>query len=218
MKKLIFVSLILFVGIPQSFTFAQYNNSIQFNSGIIFPRNSSNGFSTFVQYNYSLNSKINLYFSAGYSKWDRNNITYREELTGVQRQEYFRTYNEDNHSLIPLNFGAKINFHSNKFFTSFVNFEIGYAHLSFDIYDNIRVVSPITGEVTSYIIDGSTKKEINENLFNVGVGTGLSHPLTQSLDLILAFKINSNFNGEEFGFLRANRTYSTWYVGVNVKI
>ena len=218
MKKLIFVSFVLFISLSSSLIFAQDNNSIQFNSGIIYPRRSSYGLSASVQYNYSLNSKINLYFSAGYSTWDRFNVMFHEELNGVQREEYFKTYNADNHSLIPLSLGAKINFHSNKLFTSFINFEIGYAHLSFDSYDNIRVINPMTGEVTSYTVDGSTKKEINENLFNVGIGTGISHPLNQSLDLILSFKINTNFNGEEFGFLSTKGTYSVWSVGVNVKI
>jgi len=218
MKKIIFFSFVLFVSFSQITIFAQDNNSIQFNSGIIYPRRSSSGFSTSVQYNYSLNSKINLYISAGYSSWDRFNVMFRENLTGFQRQEYFKTYNSDNHSLIPINIGAKVNFHSNKFFTSFINFEIGYAHLSFDSYNNIRIKNPTTGEVTSYIVDGSTKKEITENLFNAGIGTGISHSLNQNLDLILAFKLNTNFNNGEFGFLSTKGTYTVWQIGLNVKI
>ncbi len=218
MRKSVLVFFVLFISLSSGLIFAQDNNSLQFNGGVIYPRRSSNGLSTSVQYNYSLNSKINLYFSAGYSSWDRFYVMFHEELNGVQRQEYFKTYNADNHSLIPLNVGAKINFHTNKFFTSFVNFEIGYVHLSYDSYSNIRVFNHITGEVTSYTIDGSTKKEISKNLFNVGIGTGISHPLNRSLDLILSFKISTNFNGRGFGFLSTKGTYSVWSVGVNVKI
>ncbi len=218
MKKIILVSLVLIFGLLSDINFAQGNNSIQFNGGIMFARRSSDGASFSMQYNYMLSSKINLYFSAGYSFWDKFYVTYREELNPPQRQEYFRTYNEDNHSLAHSNIGAKYNFHSNKFFTSFLIFEVGYSHLSFDSYGNVRVVNPITGEVTSYDVDLNSRKEISYNLFNIGIGTGLSHSLTQSLDVILSFKINSNFNGDEIGFLSTKGTYSAWQIGLNVKI
>ncbi len=218
MRKSVFVFLVLFISLSSGIIFAQDNSSVQFNGGIIYPRRSSNGLSASVRYNYSLNSKINLYFSAGYSSWDRFYVTFNEKLSGVQRHEYFKTYNSDNHSLIPLYVGAKINYHTNKLFTSFVNFEIGYSRLSYNSYDNFKVINPVTGEVVAYNVDGSTKKEISKNLFGIGVGTGISHPLNQALDLILSFKINTNFNGGEFGFLSAKGTYSYWSVGVNVKI
>ncbi len=90
--------------------------------------------------------------------------------------------------------------------------------MSYNSYDNFKVINPVTGEVVAYNVDGSTKKEISKNLFGIGVGTGISHPLNQALDLILSFKINTNFNGGEFGFLSTKGTYSYWSVGVNIKI
>lgn len=218
MKKIILVSLVLIGGLLSDMNFAQENNSIQFNGGIMFARRSSDGASFSMQYNYLLSSKINLYFSAGYSFWDKFNVTYREELNPPQRQEYFKTYNEDNHSLIPLIIGAKYNFHSNKFFTSFIIFEAGYSHLSYNSYNNIQIKNLTTGEVIAYDVDLNSKKENSYNLFNIGIGSGLSHSLSQSLDVILSFKINSNFNGNEIGFLSTKGTYSAWQLGLNVKI
>ncbi|GBD90035.1 hypothetical protein BMS3Abin04_00751 [bacterium BMS3Abin04] len=217
MYKSILVS-IVFSLFLSSISFAQNVHSIQFNGGIVFPRSSSKGLSAIIQYNYSLNQKVSFYIYTGYSSWDKFNVVYIEELSIVQKQQYFHSYSSDSHILIPLYFGTKINFHTNKVFTSFLDFEIGYSHFSFNSYDNIREVNPTTGEVLSYYVDGSSKKEVNKNLFGLGVGIGFSHPLTKSLNITLSYKINSNFNAGEYGLFSAEGTYSTLFLGFNFSI
>jgi len=213
MYKSFFLSLISILIFLFTNISAQDNNSVQINGGIIYPMSSSNGLTGIIQYNYSINKQIYLYIYSGYSSWDRFNITFLEDHSEVQKQTKFISYSADQHKLIPVYIGSRINFHTNKLFTSFVNLEIGYSYLSYNSYTNRKSVDPETGEVLSYYVDGSTKEEITENLIGVGIGAGISHPVTENLNLILTFKLNSYLNSEYYGFFRAKGTYTMFLAG-----
>jgi hypothetical protein len=161
MKKCFFVSLIFVSIILSKAIFAQDSYSIQLNGGIVIPMSSSNGLISSVQVNYSLNPNIQFYIYSGYSAWDRYNVVYHEEYSAVQKKQLFNSYSADNHILIPVYIGSRINFHTNKIFTSYLNIEMGYSHLSYNNYKNLREVDSGTGEILSYYVDQSSKKEIS---------------------------------------------------------
>jgi hypothetical protein len=214
-----FFSLLIFVSVLFSIPiFAQGDNSFQINGGIIMPMSSSKGLTTSIQFNYKFNPIIELYGYVGYSSWDKYNITYHEDYSPIQKQQYFKTYSADNHILVPIYLGGKVNFNTNKLFTSFINFELGYSHLSYNSFNNFKSVDPETGEVLGYRSDFSTKKEVSENLFGIGIGAGLSHPMTESLDLVLSFKLNSYINSNYYGLFSTRGTYSMFLAGFNFKI
>ena len=198
--------------------FPQNKISLQFSGGIISPVNAYNGLTGSAQINYSFTDNINFYISSGYSAWDKNKVVFLEDWSLKQRQTQFYSYTTDHHILIPLFIGSTINFHTNKIFTAFVNFEIGYSYLSFNWYKNEKTVDPASGVVTSYYADQSTKQKMNEDLFGVGIGAGIFHPLTENVNLILSFKLNSYLNSKYYKFLNAGDTWSTYMAGFNVAI
>ena len=217
MHKII-LSFTLFLIINTNILFAQNYNSIQVNGGVIIPMSSSKGLTTSIQYNYYLNHKIQFYIYSGYSSWDKFKVRYIEDYSSIQKRTLFSTYSSDEHNLIPVFIGSKINFHSNTLFTPFTTFEIGFSHLSYYSYKIERVVNSKSGAVISYEPDLNTKQKINENLFGIGAGLGLSHQLTEYLNLVFSFKLNSNFNSRYYKFLSSEGTYTAFILGVNFDI
>lgn len=197
---------------------AQNEHSIQINGGILYPRSSSNGFSSSVKYSYSLNPTFDIYAYTGYNSWDKFNVVYAVDLTGPQTKSLFPSYSSDNHILIPIYFGTKINIHTNKLFTSFFDVEIGYSYFNYNSYDNVESVDIHTGEIVDYKIVEDSKREVTDHLFGIGIGAGLSHPISNSIDIILSYRLNSNFNSGEFGLFSAKGTYYTLFTGLNINI
>lgn len=216
MKKLSIA--MIFVILSLSTIFAQGRHSIQLNGGVISPQNSSKGFASSVQSNYNLNTTIDFYASVGYSSWDKFYVGFLEEWSPIQKQTRFETHISDNHIMIPLYLGAKINFNTNKFFTSFVNLELGYSYLKYNSYNYQRSVDPETGVVLGYYPDESTKTEIQDNIIGVGVGLGISHPMSSNLNLILTAKLNSNIYSKYADIFHARETYFSFLAGFNFNI
>ncbi len=198
--------------------FAQETNSIQINGGIIMPMSSSKGLTASFQFNYNINPTLQFYIYTGYSAWDQYKITFHEDYSTVQKQQYFTTYSADDHILIPVYFGGKLNFNTNKLFTAFVNLEIGYSHLSYNSFGNFKTTDPETGEVLGYYPDFTSQKEVSENLLGLGIGAGISHPITESLNLVLSFKLNSYINSNYYGLFSTRGTYTMFLAGFNFNI
>ena len=215
MFKSFFVSAIFIILIFSSIIFAQSNNSIQINGGIIIPRSSSKGLSTSIQYNYSINSNIQFYIYSGYSNWDKYDAQFS---WGSSALHHFRTYIADKHILIPLYIGGRINMHTNKLFTFFTTIEAGYSYLSYNAYGFIKEVDPGTGVILDYKTDLNTKEKRSENLFGVGVGVGLSHPITSNLNVLISFKLNSQINSRYYSFFSNQGTYTALNLGLNLNI
>jgi len=212
MFKSFFVSSIFIILIVSNIALAQSNNSIQFNGGLIIPRSSSNGLSTSIQYNYSI---IQFYIYSGYSNWDKYYAHFLWESSSLHN---FSTYIADKHILIPLYIGSRINIHTNKLFTFFTTIEAGYSYLSYNAYGFIKEVDPGTGVVLDYKTDLNTKEKRNENLFGVGAGIGLSHPISNNMNVILAFKLNSQINSSYYSFFSSQGTYTAFNLGFNFKL
>ena len=119
MKKSLFASFVIISIIISSSIYAQDSNSIQFNGGIVMPMSSSKGFNTSIQFNYNYSQNVQFYIYSGYSSWDKYNVNFTEDWSTIQKQTLFKSYTADNHILIPVYIGSRINFHTNKFFTSF---------------------------------------------------------------------------------------------------
>ncbi|MFO7524530.1 MAG: hypothetical protein R6W68_03675 [Ignavibacteriaceae bacterium] len=213
-----FFSVLIIVTFFYLNSLAQEANSIQLNGGIISPMSSSNGLTTSLQYSHSIDSNISLYVYSGYASWDKHYVIYKEDLTLVQKKQHFRTYSSDGHILIPVYFGSRIDLHTNKLFTSYVNLEIGYSYLSYSSYNHWKSINPETGEVLSYSPDPFTKKEIVENIFAFGIGVGLSHPVTDNVNLIFTLKLNSNLSSNHSSLFGSRATYTILATGFNVKI
>jgi hypothetical protein len=196
--------------------FPQDKNSIQINGGIIYPMSSSKGLSASLQYNYSLTTSISLYFNSGYASWDKHYVTYKEALSPVQQKQHFKTYSSDDHKLISINLGGRINLHTNKLFTSFVDLEAGYSFLSYNSYNHWKSVNPETGEVLGYS-PNPFPAEIKENIFGIGAGAGLSHPMTKNVNLIFIYKLNSNLTSDYSGIF-GSFIYSMFSAGFNINI
>jgi len=218
MNKSLFVSFTLIVMMVSNIIYTQDSNSIQFNGGVTIPMSSSKGFNANVQYNYGLNKDIQFYIYTGYSSWDKYNVNFTEDWSPIQKQTIFKTYTSDDHILIPLYIGGRFSIQSNKFFTTFATFEIGYSHLSYNSYEIKKEIGVETGEVVAYIPDQNTKKELNENLLGIGTGVGLSHQIIEGMNIVLYFKINSHINSTNYGFLSSKGTYTVINLGFNFNI
>lgn len=218
MFKSFFESSIFILLIFSNITLAQSNSSIQINGGLLIPMSASKGLSTSIQYNYSFNSNIQFYIYSGYSNWDKFNASFLEEGSALQKQTHFSTYIADNHILIPLYIGSRINIHTNKLFTFFTTIEAGYSYLSYNAYGFKKEIEPGTGVVLAYNTDLNTKKKTNENLFGVGVGVGLSHQINNNMDVILSFKLNSQINSSYYSFFSNQGTYTAFNLGFNFNI
>jgi len=218
----LFLSYLFYIAIiSSSVILAQGSGSIQINGGVISPMSSSKGLTGSIQFNYSINPTINLYIYAGYSNWDK----YKTKLQVVRSvyssddgPNYFTSYSSDDHILIPVYIGSRINYNTTKLFTSFVDLEIGYSSLSYNSYGNLIIRHPETGEIVDYQADVTNKKEIQENLFGLGVGAGLSHPMSENLNLILSFKLNTFINSNYFGLFSTKGTYTIFMAGFNYNI
>lgn len=198
--------------------FSQQSHSFQFAGGIIMPMSSSKGLTASVQYNYRFSDHIRFYIYSVYSSWDKLRANFTENYSSIQQQTRFSTYIADDHILIPVYIGSRIDFNTNKLFTAFVTFEIGYSYLSYNSYGVTKEVNTTTGEVLAYNADLNSKKEITENLFGVGAGIGISRQLTDNLDIILSFKLNSSLNSEYYGFFSSHGTYTALSLGLNLGI
>ena len=218
MFKLNLNILVVFILFSITSFFAQKDHSVEINGGVLYPRSSSNGFSSSIKYSYSLNSTFNIYTYVGYNSWDKFNVVYAVDLTGPQTKALFQSYSSDNHVLIPIYIGNKINLHTNKLFTSFFDVEIGYSYFNYNSYDNVESVDIHTGEIVDYKIVEDSKIEVTDHLFGIGIGAGLSHPITNSINLIISYRLNSNFNSGDFGLFSAKGTYSTLFTGLNIKL
>ena len=213
-----FLIVLIFSTTSSNIILAQNTHSIQVNGGIVMPMSSSRGLTTSIQFNYSLNPKVELYGYVGYSSWDYYKVVFHEDLSEVQKQQYFAVHPETDHILVPVYIGSKINLHTNKLFTSFANIEIGYSHLTYYSYDVIKIINPETNAVLSYQINPGTQEKVSENLFGLGIGAGISHPMTNYLNLILSFKLNTYINSNYFGLFSTRGTYTTFLAGFNYSI
>jgi hypothetical protein len=215
MKAASFLFVLLFV---TNLVLAQEQYSIQINGGLIAPMSSSKGFTGLAQLNYTITPNISLYIYSGYSGWDQHKVVYHEDYSTIQKEQYFDSYSADEHTLIPVYVGSKIHLLTNKLFTSFINVELGYSHLSYNSYDNWKSVEPATGKVLGYFVDRSSKKEIKEDLFGVGVGLGFSHPITEKMNLILSLKLNSYVSKNYYGLFSTGGTYTNYLLGFEYTI
>ncbi|MHB8906249.1 MAG: hypothetical protein ACYC6D_09010 [Melioribacteraceae bacterium] len=69
-----------------------------------------------------------------------------------------------------------------------------------------------------YYVDQSTRKENREDLFGLGIGAGISHSLTENLNLVLLFKLNSYINSNYSGIFSSRGTYTMFLAGFNFSI
>ena len=197
---------------------AQTSNSLQINGGIVFPPNSPAGFNANLQFNYSLNNNMQIYIYSGYSHWNKYNVNFTESLSAIQQITHFYTYLSDNHVLIPVFVGAKMNFAKNRIFTASTLFEVGYSHLNYDSYSVKKEVDPNTGQVLNYYTDRSTQKKVTQNLFGFGVGIELSHDFTKIFGVLLSFKLNGQLNSGSFKYLSGLGSYTSLNLGFYLKI
>jgi len=218
MNKSFFIALVTILSVFTNVSFAQDSNSMQISGGLFMPMNSSKGFNTSVQYNYNYSENIQFYIYSGYSSWDKFNVAFTEDWSLIQRQTLFKTYSSDEHILIPIYIGSRINIHKNKIFNSFATFEIGYSFLSYNNYEIKKEINPATGKVLAYNPDLRTKKEIKENLLGVGAGIGLYRPITENINVILAFKLNVQLNSKYYNFLNSQGIYTSINLGFNFSI
>ncbi|MCF8242889.1 MAG: hypothetical protein K9J16_16030 [Melioribacteraceae bacterium] len=199
---------------------AQDSHSIQINSGYVSPLNSQDGISISVQYNYKLNKNLFLYANAGYKLWDKNKLVYllNRRIGGGYGQAYFFTYNKDEHKLIPLMLGGRMNFYTNKLFVSFLKFEIGYSSLSYNVYEQRTTYDEETGDINAYYPILYTRKSIRENLFALGVGGGFFIPVNKTIGLVISYKLSSYLNEKYHGLFSTNGTYHSLTAGIDINI
>lgn len=216
MSKLFF-SFIVLVSLSGLLT-AQNSGAIQFNAGAALPINSSKGFTTSLQYNYPVSQSVQLYAYSGISYWDENQLVYVFEHSNMPAPDSKVTCDTDEHVLIPLYIGSRFNLHADRLFTTFLTLELGYSHLSYNTYENYEVVSEKTGETVDYLVDPNSKRKVNENLFGIGTGFGISHEITRGMELMLFFKLNSFVNSNYTGFFTSRGTYNTAALGINYGI
>jgi hypothetical protein len=187
-------------------------NSFQINAGIIIPRSSSNGFTGSLQYNFSLSDAIMLYLNSGFSSWGKHYEGF------IEGNKLFETYSSDDHLLIPVYIGGRMNLHANKLFTAFGTFEIGYSYLSYNSYNITKVIDEDTGEILAYETDPNSGEKITENLFGVGIGAGLTRELVNNINIVLSFKLNTHLNSNYYDFLSREGTYTAFNLGFNFNI
>lgn len=218
MFKSFFFSITVLALIFTDVILSQKSNSFQVTGGMITPINSSKGLVGLIQYNYSLNEKYVIYIYSGYSVWDKYRINIRVDGSQTQKSLEVQSYSSSDHKLIPLYLGTKINIHTNKLFTSYLNFEAGYSLLTYKSYTNTKLLDPTTGEIVGYSVSQSPQKEEQEELFGIGVGIGLSRQITNNSSLLLATNLNSFLNPDKYGLLSAKGTYLMVLAGFNFYI
>ncbi|MBU1096416.1 MAG: hypothetical protein CVV23_16465 [Ignavibacteriae bacterium HGW-Ignavibacteriae-2] len=216
MKKSFVVSFILISIISSNFIYSQNFGSFEISGGLVLQSSASNGFNTTIQYNHRFNDDIQFYIYSGYTSWNEFYVTFTEELTPPQKETIFKAYTQDNHILIPIYFGSRVNLQTNKLFTAFASFEIGYSYLNYNSYQVKKIIDPANGVVISYQPDINTKKEVKENLLGIGLGAGITREITKAINIVLFYKINSQINSEYYDALSSKATFSAINLGINV--
>ena len=217
----LFILIVCITFMPNKISKAQGSFSLQLNGGIIYPIGASRGFSGSLQLNYHINSAFNFYIYSGYSGWDRNKVIYQDEWVDHSvpyQSKKFDSYSEDNHKLIPVYIGSTYNFNTGKLLMPFVNIELGYSYLSYYSYEQMRIVSSVTGVTVNYIPDIKTKKLNSESLFGVGIGGGFLLPVSGIINLLLSLKLNSYINNQYYGLFSTKGTYTTLTAGFSYNI
>lgn len=217
MYKPLFFAVSLTLILFSTSSLAQESPSFRINGGMIYPKGSSTGLTGLIQFNYPLSEKISLYVFTGSSIWDKQKSIYRKDFATNDNEMILHSYSADDHSLIPLYVGSSFNMHTNSFFTAFLNIELGYSYLSFNSYDYTIFKDPESGEVLEFYANQSTRKKVTQNLFGLGLGAGLSHPMSENVDLTLSFKFNNVLNANDLLFSYEG-TYTLLLTGFNFKI
>lgn len=172
-----------------------------------------------VQYNLSLSKNVDIYTYTGYCTWDMYKIRFMAEGPyDMSGPKYFSSYSSDEHILIPFYLGGRINFYTNDLFHSFLNLEIGYSYLNYNSYDQIEKKNPETGKIEGYYPDLTSQKENSENLFGLGIGAGISHPVSENLNLVFSFKLNTYLNSKYYGLFSTRGTYTMFLGGFDYKL
>lgn len=187
--------------------FAQDNTSVQINGGFVSKRMSSPGLNSTVQINYKISESVELYSYLGYASWDQYKIVIQEGLN------YYRCAVEDDHTMIPSFVGARTYFGQTSWFTSFIEAEAGYLYLSYNSYKPFRTT--ISSNQIAFYPDYGTKKYNKENLFGIGLGVGIIHPMSGNINLVFSYKLNTFINGGYNGLFSKRGTYSLINVGLN---
>ncbi|NMB81841.1 MAG: hypothetical protein GYA14_08485 [Ignavibacteria bacterium] len=200
----------LFVFILAEVLFAQNSSSIQINGGFISKRMSSLGLNSSVQYNHGISENFELYGYVGYAAWDYYEIAIQHEL------RFYKSVVEDDHNLYSAFGGARTYFGKTDWFTAFVEAEIGYLYLSYNNYKIFR--GTLSSNQIAFYPDYGTKKYIKENLFGIGLGAGIIHPMSGGISLVFYYKLNTYINSKYNGLFSKRGTYSLFNVGFNYKI
>lgn len=212
-------ALFLFCFLCLQSLYSQERLSVQFNGGLIAPVNSSTGYSGTFQLNYPIKASTRLYLYSGYSYWDKYYVNLRKESYRNSEKQNLKSHEGINHRLIPVNLGISGDVHRNSLFTSFINFELGYSYLRFTSYSNwIAVKEEDVFEdsiVVAYYPDESTKRNNKEHFFGIGLGGGISREITENIQLVLSFKLNTLINSSTNGVLSAKGTYFNALAGIN---
>ncbi|NWF90096.1 MAG: hypothetical protein HXY50_11635 [Ignavibacteriaceae bacterium] len=212
MNKVLFSLFVLIILISTDFIHAQEQFSIQLGGGIIKPMSSTSGLSTSVQLNYSMNPNFQFYLNTSYAAWERFYAYYHSYRSSLQNPKIFKVTAADDHVLIPIFIGTKWNFHSNKIFTSFLNFELGYSYLNYTGYSHNKGYDPNTDELVGFFANYPGKEE-EEHLLGIGLGAGILRPLSENFKLVLAYKLNSYLNSNYYGLFSVRGTYSSFFAG-----
>ncbi len=194
---------------------AQNSTSIQISGGLISPMHAFDGLGGTIQIEKKLDSVFSIYAYTGYYAWYKNRVNFIDESSMFQKTNLFQSYNTDDHKLIPLFVGAKINLHTNNYFLTFLEFEFGYSHLSYNSFQNRKSIDPLTGAVVLYYADQSTRKSVDEDLFGFGLGAGIYRPLSKIFGLIFSYKLSTHLNSSYNGFFESKGTYSQFMAGFN---
>ncbi len=215
-KQFFFAASLSFI-LFSTFAFAQESPSFRINGGMIYPKGSSTGLSGLIQFNYPLNEKISFYLYTGSSVWDKKKSMYMKDFATNDNEMILHSYSADDHSLVPVYIGSSFNMHTNNFCTAFLNVELGYSYLSFNSYNYELYKHPETGEVLGFYADQKTRKNVTQNLVGLGLGAGISHPMTDDVDLTITFKLNNVLNANNWLF-NYEGTYTMLLAGLNFNI
>ncbi len=194
--------------------------SLQINGGILYPQHASNGLILKAQMNYKISKSFSFYLYSGINQWDKFIIKLRgqAEYNGSNYTRIFDSYSSDNHFMIPVYLGSKFIFNTNKLFSSYLNLELGYSYLTYNSYDQLILENIETGFIKNYIPDLNSIKKIRDSLIGLGAGAGISHPLSNRIDLLFAFQLNSFINKRYEGFFSNEGTYTAFTLGINYNI
>ncbi|MEW6508665.1 MAG: hypothetical protein AB1432_13070 [Bacteroidota bacterium] len=206
MNRLLFLIVFLFSQV----LFSQNSSSIQINGGFISKRMSSLGLNSSVQYNHKVEENLELYGYFGYAAWDLYNITIK------YNQIYYKCPVEDSHELVSVFTGVRKYFEQTSWFKPFLEAEVGYLYLTYHSYNYFR--AQISANQFGFYPDYGTRKTNFENLFGIGFGAGIVHPMSSGLSLVFYYKLNTYLNKNYNGLFTKRGTYSLFNVGFNYQI